>query len=225
MEILNTKDSKLKFAKILVYGRSGAEKTRWVTTASNPLVLDLEKGLLSVKDRAIPYIEIKECADVKKAREFVTEKLKTEKEPLTLIIDSLTEMADQAKSYLEPQRHMDDARKLYPKVMETVLGSVRKFANLPCHLVLVCKEDTEERNGVTLSRLRMPGKTLAGELPYLLDVVLYMTKNEETGEKEIFSAMGTRFEAKDRSGRLPARFDHDLTLKDVINRVIGENNA
>ena len=44
--------------KVVVYGQSGVGKTSLATTAEAPLILSAEKGLLSVRRFAIPFIDI-----------------------------------------------------------------------------------------------------------------------------------------------------------------------
>lgn len=57
MEPKNTKDIKLGSPKILLYGPSGSGKTHFLGTVPNIFIVDFDQGLLTVRDKEIPYVQ------------------------------------------------------------------------------------------------------------------------------------------------------------------------
>ena len=58
IKITSTKDFYLRGIKCLVYGESGVGKTVLCSTAPDPIIISAESGLLSLRKKDIPVIEI-----------------------------------------------------------------------------------------------------------------------------------------------------------------------
>ena len=73
IKLTSTKQAaQLNGLKVLVYGASGAGKTRLCgTTGGNTVIISAESGLLSLRDSDIPVIEVQTLEDVFEAYQFV----------------------------------------------------------------------------------------------------------------------------------------------------------
>ena len=56
--------------KCLVYGKSGAGKTKLAATAPAPIILSAESGILSLREFQIPMIQIKTVADLTEVHQW-----------------------------------------------------------------------------------------------------------------------------------------------------------
>jgi len=111
-KVMKPKDLVSKNLKALLYGKSGIGKTFLAGSVNNALVIDLEKGSASVKNKNI------DVAPVSNAGEFreILEYLKTDTKYETIVIDSLTrygEMLFVALSKMYPDKK--DSMKLWGK--------------------------------------------------------------------------------------------------------------
>jgi len=106
---IKPKDLVSKNLKALIYGNSGVGKTYLAGSVENAVVLDLEKGSASVKNKNIDVIPIENAKEFKEALGWV----KTQPYE-TIVIDSLTrysEMLFVALSKLYPDKR--DSMKLW----------------------------------------------------------------------------------------------------------------
>lgn len=95
MKIQNTSAIKKAKVMLLVYGNADVGKTRWLATASDPLIVDLELGLQSLSDKHIDFITINSYQEFVDTLPEIRNYIKRADEtPITLCIDSLTELAD-----------------------------------------------------------------------------------------------------------------------------------
>ena len=88
MELKKAKDIATTQVKILVYGSSGSQKSRFATNdAKNGIVLDFERGLGSIDNKDIDVLECKVARDFTESLEYLSK----DKEHDTVIIDSWSE--------------------------------------------------------------------------------------------------------------------------------------
>lgn len=190
----------------LIYGESGAGKTRLALTCDRPLVISAEGGLMSLQGADIPYIEV---TDIKTAREAVKYVTQHAAEYGTIIFDSLSEIAEIVLADL--MQKTPDPRKVYPEMESAVTRLIRQLRELPCSVIWIAKQTTVSDDAGRKSYAPMvPGQKFSDKLPYLMDLVgrlVVDTVQQEGGTVSHrrtlrFVPDGT-FTAKDRSGKLP----------------------
>ena len=210
-------------AKLLIYGASGAGKTTSLKTApGKTLVVSMESGLLSIKDADnLTAIEVKEASEIEEIAQLL------ENGTLdydTVCLDSITEMSEILLA--QEKAKSKDPRRAYGEVIEVMIKTMRRFRDLPIHVVFIAKEakERDEATGMFHYQPMMVGAKLPTQIPYFFDEVLCMrTFDDETEEgKKITSRwfqtrIGQNYTAKDRSGKL-AEFEAP-NLTDIINKL------
>lgn len=207
--------------KMLVYGKAGTGKTTLCASAPNPIILSAEAGLLSLAQYNIPVIEIKSIEDLMEAYQWATESEES-KHFETVCIDSLSEIAEVV--LLHAKKVSKDPRQAYGELIEKMGNTVRAFRDLSGkHVYMSAKQETvkDEAMGTSLYGPSMPGSKLGGQLPYLYDEVFRLNIGR-TPEGLEYRYLQTRpdfqSEAKDRSGRLDAMEQPDLTH--IITKIL-----
>lgn len=214
------------FAKILVYGASGAGKTTLIPSLPNPIVLSAEAGLLSIRGSDIPYIEITDIESLYEAFEWIngSDEAKVFE---SIALDSISEIAEVVLS-AEKKRTTDngklvDPRQAYGATQDKVIDLCRAFRDLPGrHVYMSAKvERAQDDMGRLLYNPSMPGNKLGQAIPYLFDEVLAL-RAEADGNGNITRMLQTStdgvWNAKDRSGRLDMWEPADLGA--VIRKVL-----
>tara|TARA_B100001287_G_scaffold133501_1_gene112397 strand:+ start:1465 stop:2172 length:708 start_codon:yes stop_codon:yes gene_type:complete len=210
-------------AKILVYGASGAGKTTLCATApGKTLIISMEAGLLSIKDKDnVTAIEVKEASEIEEIAQLL-ESGKLDYD--TVCLDSLTEMSEILLA--SEKARSKDPRRAYGEVIEVMTRTMRRFRDLKIHVIFVAKEDKirDEQTGVFHHQPMMVGAKLPQQIPYFFDEVLALrtfTEENEEGKKIINrwlqTTIGDNYTAKDRSGKLETFEEPNLTH--VINKL------
>ena len=190
----------------LIYGESGAGKTRLALTCDHPLVISAEGGLMSLQGADIHYIEV---VDIKTAREAIKYATKHAAEYGTIIFDSLSEISEIVLADL--MQKTPDPRKVYPEMESAVTRLVRQLRNLPCSVIWIAKQTTvtDDAGRKTYAPM-VPGQKFSEKLPYLMDLVgrlVVDTVQKEDGtiahRRTLRFVPDGTFTAKDRSGKLP----------------------
>ena len=209
MQINSTKNVSHQHLQVLVYGESGSGKTFLASTASKPLVIAAEQGVLSLQKFDIHFVH---CPDLNTLKQLTLELANPEvaKQYDTVWVDSLTVLADMALSEIE--QHEKDPRKSYPALVQKVKKILAAFAALKMDVVFVAHAALQEDalTGTSRIRPRFPGQQLAQQLPHMLDAVFYLSvqkRKNEAGEwvdTRVMQTAGnsTTALAKDRSGNL-----------------------
>ena len=179
-------------------------------------------GLLSIKDADnLTAIEVKEASEIEEIAQLL------ENGTLdydTVCLDSITEMSEILLA--QEKAKSKDPRRAYGEVIEVMIKTMRRFRDLPIHVVFIAKEakERDEATGMFHYQPMMVGAKLPTQIPYFFDEVLCMrTFDDETEEgKKITSRwfqtrIGQNYTAKDRSGKL-AEFEAP-NLTDIINKL------
>jgi len=223
INIKSTKDVHTNGIKLVLYGASGSGKTMMGATAPNPIYISAEKGLLSLADQDIPYIEVKTLDSFKAAYKYC---VKSEYD--TIVIDSLSEITTtvldewRARLTTESSSGKIDVRQAYGKVAESIGGVIRAFRDIEGkNVVFIAKERrlTDEDSGATTFEAYMPGQVLPFDLPYLVDEFLCLQVSRK-GERFVQTGSDFKRVCKDRSGKLDANEKPNLT--DIFNKIKGE---
>lgn len=213
IKIRSTKDTASNGIKVLVYGKAGVGKTTLMGTAPRPIILSCESGLLSLKEKDLPYIEIKSVTDIYEAYEYL--KGKKGKRYKTICLDSVSEIADVVLA--EFKKKEKDGRQAYMKMADEMFDLIRKFRDLKRKNVVFSakRQSTADADtGLTQYIPGMPGQATLNFLPYQFDELFYMTFIEgNKGKKRriLLTETSYEYEAKDRSGVLNKREAPNLT--------------
>lgn len=207
--------------KVLVYGKTGAGKTRLCATAPKPLIIAAEGGMLTLRKHTIPVIEIASYDDLLDAFTWVSENKKASRFE-TICLDSISEIGDIVLQ--EAKKNVRDKRQAYGELLDEMMILVKKFRDLKGkHVYLSAREakliDSEDSTVFYLPD--MPGSKLGSKLPYCFDEVFRLevaTKNKKR-VRYLRTVSTTKVEAKDRSDVLSAKEQPNLTkiFEKIVN--------
>lgn len=221
IKIKSTKDVHTNGIKLVLYGASGSGKTVMAASAPNPIYISAEKGMLSLANRDIPYMEVKTLKSLEDAFKYCKEC-----DSDTIVIDSLSEVTQACldeftKTMIkESSTGKIDKRQAYGKIAEKIGNMIRNFRDLDGkNVIFIAKErriDDEEGNAVAYEAY-LPGKVLPFDLPYLVDEVFCLQITRK-GERYIQTASDYKRICKDRSGTLanPEQIDFKLIFEKII---------
>lgn len=201
--------------KAVIYGFSGVGKTVLCSTAPKPIILSAEDGLLSLHGKDIPFIKVKSIKDIGAAFEF----LKNNDDYETICLDSLSEIAETV--LIEFKKEAKDGRQAYMHLASAVTNLIRNFRDLSNKNVIFiakAKKETDEESGSSTVEPYAPGQVIKFNLPYLTDQVMYMDVDRK-GNPMLQTKATRKFIAKDRSGRLDAQEQPDLTA--IFDKIRG----
>ena len=206
-------------AKLLIYGASGAGKTRFAGTAPKPLFADAEKGMASVTKDAARW-PIDSIADFGALMKYLEGTPDTPGNPdgfQTVVIDSINEIQRLLNEYV--LEHDPDVGKRPFRGQQMNQGDwgfalnllenrvVRRLKNLPINVIMIATTaGTTSAEGKIEPALY--GRNTVSMVTRYADVVGYMhTRSREGAESTTDHVI--RFHmahavSKDRSGKLPA---------------------
>ena len=202
-----------KYINCLVYGDSGVGKTVLLGTAPKPLILAVEKGILSLSDQDIPMFEIRNRDHLNEAYEWLDCSAEAKKKYSTICIDSVSEAAEILLA--EEKANNKDGRAAYGTMADLMAITIRSFIALKYHTVFTAKlkKLVDEDSGAISYMPSVPGQMLLNNLPYMFDEVLLMDigKNGKEEYRYLNTVKGRQYIAKDRSGKLLPKEKPDLT--------------
>lgn len=218
MEIKITSEQPPSPIRMAIFGLSGSGKTLLAASAPAPLVLNAERGLLSLSPENIakvygadqtwvtynvPYIDISSIAKLKEVYAWLQTPAALQYK--TILLDSLSDTAETVLAEALVNPTVKDPRQAYGILGSDVLGLVRAFRDLPTHhnIVFLCKAEkvTDDVTGTTQISMRFPGKMLQSSMPYLLDEV-FSLEVMQNGARQIRTKANWQYQCKDRSGKL-----------------------
>jgi len=216
MKILRSKDKELAGINLLLYGDSGTGKTWFAGTAPKPLILDFDGGIITLRDKDIPYIPREEMATWKKALKVIDEAMES-KEFKTIVIDSFTILSAICMEYVLKENGIDTPRiqdygqqiRLLQGLIDTLTSSYPEM-----NLIVVCHaEPVQDDFGKIDIRPLVVGK-FSSRISLFFDEVYYATvakKGMGSKAREEFvlkTKKGSNFIAKSRLN-LPAELPND----------------
>jgi len=219
-----TSDPKDTHINLMVYAQSGSGKTYAVRTLPKPIIISTEKGLLSLADIDLPYIEVNNFDDLADAYKWLSESDEADQYE-TIALDSISDIAEVVLA--AEKSKVKDMRQAYGQLQDTMSNLVRSFRDLPKHVYMTAKaEKTQDENGKLLWSPSMPGNKLAQSLPYFFDEVLALrVEKDEDGNimRMLQCASDGQWVAKDRSGVL-SDF-REVDLGSIIDDIRSGNKA
>lgn len=221
INIQTTGSLKSHGVKICVYGQAGAGKTVLASTLPNPIILSAESGLLSIRDKDVPFIKIENFEQLGEAFQWCAESEEAQQFD-SIALDSISEIAEVVLAYEKGVQK--DGRAAYGEMNVQMQGLIRAFRDLPKNVYFSAKvEKTQDEMGKVMYNASMPGKSLTQGLPYFFDEVLAL-RIERDADGDVQRMLQCRddgiWNAKDRSGKLEMWEQPDLGV--VINKITGE---
>jgi len=194
--------------RVIIYGPSGSGKTQLAATYPNPVFIDFDKGMLTLKDKDIEYYIIKNKPTIDPdAIKIIGEKsalkdnayLKSAtliehfanvlREDSTLVLDSLSTFSNYVLAHVLKLARLEVPRiqdwGAAQKIIET---TVELLTECECNIVLVAHEEflTDKKTGAILRILPMTIGKLAAKLPLYFDEV-YHTYTAKGDKKNNFT--------------------------------------
>jgi len=176
MNIIKPKDLVSKNAKILIYGQSGIGKTYLAGSIKEAVILDLEKGSASVKNKDIDVLEISNAREFKEAIIWV----KDQKKYKTIIIDSFTrysEMLFLALKDLYPDKK--DGMNLWGDFDVVSRKRTEEILSIPKNIVVTLLEEPVNDGGMLRKYPMYKANKFKQMLPSYFDLVTHLTINDE----------------------------------------------
>jgi hypothetical protein len=208
--------------KCLIYGKSGAGKTKLAATAPAPIILSAESGILSLREFQIPMIQIKTVADLTEVHQWALNSAEA-RQFATIYIDSISEIGEVVLANAKAQ--VKDPRQAYGELIEKMMATIKAFRDLPGkNVVMAAKQEPikDEMTGIVQYGPSMPGSKLGPQLPYLFDEVFRLGVGKTPqGVEYRFLQTGPdlQYDAKDRSGSLDPVERPDLSF--VFSKILG----
>lgn len=207
-----------KYIKMLIYGKPGVGKTILAASAPAPLLVDIERGTLSLQNEDLKKKGVvPEDIDIQPIEIFtqmnnVFEFLKDEKHDYkTVIIDSLTSLQQKSMDAIMEKESAKDPKKNPDLSTQNDWGVntgqikkiIRYFRDLPMNVIFTClaKEWTSDE-GLVLTNPAISPSVSDVACAYT-DIIGYMfTAGKEGETRAILFQPTERYFAKDRSGKL-----------------------
>jgi hypothetical protein len=219
IKIQSTSDIEINSVKTIVYGGAGVGKTRLCATAPTPIIISAEKGLLSLADGDVSFIEISNMKEFNETYKWA--KGSSEADMFeSICLDSLSEIAEVLVAELKPQ--YKDGRQAYMALADAMMPMLRRFRDLDNkHTVFTSKliRVTDEESGTVTEEILMPGKVLGNQIPYMVDE-LFKINVDRKGIDTLQTAPSRLSFAKDRSGALDNPEVLDMTV--IINKIMAK---
>lgn len=193
--------------RTLIYGESGSGKTVTASTWPNPLFLNIDDGLASVR-LPVDDLKIRSWADLYEAVSWL---LTTEHGYDTIVVDSLNEMQSLSMQHIlqafPGQRRSYDNQPTvgdYGKMINDVDKMIRALKSLDCHIVFLSQVVRKEHN-TDVIKPGLIGKNTADLVCRMMDLVAYLYIGDGgKGAASRFLAFSMpEYVGKDRSGLLP----------------------
>jgi hypothetical protein len=231
------------YINMLVYGESGAGKTRLAGSAcavpemSPVLLIDFEGGTLSLASdySDVQVIRVTSWGAVDRLYGALYDKNPYK----TIVMDSLSEiqkfsMAQIMKAVIAKDSERDPevpSIREWGKNSEQIRRLVRALRDLPCNTIFtaLANEDHDDRTNTDRFRPLLPGK-LKSEVSGYVDIVGYLYRKEfgPAANREVKTLMLTqgteRHAAKDRTGCLPSIME-EPTMRDIFMAMNGRKVA
>jgi len=201
--------------KMLVYGSSGAGKTRLAGTMPKPLIISAEQGLLSLRGKSIPVITVTSAAEVDAALEWCRNN--AAKQGIeSIALDSISEIVE--KVLFNERSKTKDPRQAYGAMADRAIQMVKDFRDLKgFHVLVIAKQvvGKDPMTGMEKAAPTAPGQQVGPALPYLFDEVFHAFTDKDVNG-DVYHALRTHAafnaDAKDRSGALD-----EIEYPDIAN--------
>lgn len=219
MKIVSTKDiaNNDKF-RIMLYGQSGIGKTQLISTIpGKALILNLDKGLLTLKKSDVDYVSANTWAEVLEFLNFVKTKECSDKYSW-IVYDSITALMRILYSELVDNKKLTgfEMWKAYGDFATKFLTYIRDQQQY--HTLSIFEEiNSEDDSGMVQKTFGIQGK-VGSSVPNFFDEVLALRIGKE-GKRYIQTASANNYIAKDRSKSLLPQEEPDLNV--IMKKIQG----
>lgn len=219
MQKINTAQVEHHHIFALICGKSGAGKTHALGTLPNDetLILSLESGLLTLKDKKIDVWKIENVDDLSEAYR----ELRSGTQYKYVCIDSLTELSDMVFAGLKPQFKKSQTFALYDEFSTRMTAFIKAFRDLEQYHVFVTTllKDTEDGNVIDVAQ-----RSLGNRLPAYFDFTFLVKAFEKDGKttRALVSDNSVLDFLKSRSHAI-GDFEK-VNLTDLCQRIMADNN-
>lgn len=224
-----------RYIKALICGDPGAGKTLISSTFPNPLYASAEGGLMSVADRAVPFVKIEASEQLQIIRANLSQPPEVRASlfgmPVdSVIIDTIDEVArllvrERIESNKKEQMAMAD----WGWLGDQLRAIIRGYRNLDMHVVFTChlKSAEDSETGRIYFKPAIQG-AVGDEIAGYVDLALLLKAQPTTRvigndtERVLYRFLQTFPDpthpwVKDRSGRLPQEFE--VTFENDFDRM------
>lgn len=203
IEIRNTADLSFKpTLNMLVYGEPGTGKTVFGATAPRPLIVDAEAGVLSIREKGVDVMAVRNFNDLRELLAWVKIPENNAKYD-TIVLDSITEVmkkvVDEVRGNKERPTMQD-----WGTIISKTEGLLRMLRDLDKNIIVTALVSEEKDDNRIVKRPAVNGNSLPELMCSFMDIVGYMDveKVAEGSERRIWTQPHLNYYAKDRSGKL-----------------------
>lgn len=232
----------IRHVKLLVSGAPGSGKTRFASTAPNPLVLSAEGGLMTLQDKDVPFISTEDLVEdygglLEGLKELVNQLQmapddRTEMQGLTVdsfVIDTIDELGRLLmKEHLIKEKTPTARIQDFGFLKDTLTNFTRAIRNLDMHVILTSHLKTVGGDDTIQRMMPAIDGSFSEAIPGYVDVATVLhadldTIVEDNQTKKVVNRWlqlypdNLRDWIKDRSSRLPQRFE--LNGEDDFSRM------
>lgn len=201
--ITKTSDVKYQYVNILLFGESGSGKTHFLGTAkeNETIIFNIvsESGLLTLRNKNIDVIEIKDFNDMSNALDWL------EKEGCKKYkyvgIDSFS----QFQKNLEKQS-TKKGFDLWGDIKIKTKAVVDRLKAIQINVIAICEVEIKDDDGAIKFIPSLVGTSSKNEISYWFDEVYWFEKTGKAGDKPTYRALtnsGSKYPCKSRLGCLP----------------------
>jgi len=211
-----------KNLKALLYAQSGAGKTYLAGSVENAVVLDLEKGSASAKNKNIDVIPISNAGEFREALKWAKE------QPYdTIVIDSITrysEMLFVALSQLYPDKK--DSMKLWGDFDLVSRQRIEQILDIDKNIIMTALEEQINDGGILKKHPMYKANKFKMMLPSYFDFVGHIVVDSE-GKRQLISEPTDDAIGKNRliDFGIPSIIGSDdelYNMQKIINKIKGE---
>lgn len=225
MKVIKQNDLNKSKLRVLIYGRNGAGKTYLSASMPKPVLLDFEKGYMTLADVKRPpaVISIEDPAELPEIYTYLRDKNKKYE---TVVFDTVTSLQSLVLSHitgsLKSAKFSDIAsptKRDWGQLSEALKSIIHHFLALDLHTLFLSQERdyTDEDNGVTRGPEVIP--SVRTFLCGMVDVIgrLYTKEVKEKGQRKsqlrrrILLGPTDGFLTKSRIGGIPPVVEPSLT--------------
>ena len=195
IKIFTPKNHKIK---ALVYWPSWSWKTSFWWTAKNVLFASAENGLLPLAWKNIPYVEIKSLEDLIDLKNFLE---KQEHNFETLVIDSITEISDIIKNWIEKRNKRKMQLQDWWELATQIEWIIKDIKNIDINVIVIAQElniTDEEKIQRIVPSLNWKSST---KICYYMDVVGYIYV-DKAGNRTMITSQNDKLLTKDRTWKI-----------------------
>ena len=189
---------------VLAYGSPGSGKTVFASTFPKPLFIDLDDGLMSVREKHVPWIR---PTDYSQLTLCTTPEYVTDYD--TIVLDTITEAHHVIMAGILKMAGRDQAQQSdWGMARERVIRLVRSLKALEDKHIVLCAEeraDKDEETGKIMVGPMLPGQ-LFTDIGRYVDCVFHLRSalDPTTGKRGRFMLTEPEglYQGKDRTGKL-----------------------